>query len=170
MQNNDSDYIVVGKISGVFGVKGWVKVRSYTEPTRNILSYSPWYLRNKTGWQVVDVKESRQHGGIPIAQLGEIRDRDQALLLRGTEIAISHAQLPKLSADEYYWSELTGLAVRTVDNIDLGTVARVMATGSNDVLVVAGDRERLIPYIREQVIKTVDLVNHLIVVDWDPDF
>lgn len=170
MQNSDFDYLVVGRIGGAYGIKGWVKVQCYTEPVTNILNYSPWYMRHKSAWQELNVENTKLHSGAIIAQFEGIVDRNQALAIRGLEIAVNRDQLPVLEAGEYYWHDLIGLAVKTVQDEDLGLVVNLMATGANDVLVIKGDRERLIPFIREQVIKKIDLADRLIVVDWDADF
>ena len=102
-------------------------------------------------------------------------DRDSATALVGREIAVTRQQLPALDEGDYYWRDLLGLQVINLDDVTLGTVANLMETGANDVLVVEshsdGERqERLIPYIREQVIRHVDLEQGVIRVDWDPDF
>lgn len=174
MQHAD-DMIVLGHISGLFGVQGWVKIYSHTDPRDNILGYSPWYLWMQGEWLPFSVIKGKQHGKSLIAHLEQCPDRDSAATLVGKEIAIPRRQLPTLEEGEYYWSELQGLRVINEDDVDLGTVSHLLETGANDVLVVeqreAGDKqERLIPYIRDQVIKKVDLDAGVIRVDWDADF
>ncbi len=163
-------YIVVGRISGVYGVRGWVKVYSHTQPRTNILSYGTWYLRGQNGWQEVMLKDGKSHGKGVIAQLEGCDDRDQALALRGRDIAIRREQLAETGANDYYWDDLIGLDVVTETGVELGTVHHLFETGANDVLVIRGERERLIPYIPEQVIVSIDLEAGRIVVDWDPEF
>lgn len=173
---NANDMIVLGHISGLFGIKGWVKVYSHTSPRDNILRYSPWYLQQQGEWIAYRLEEGKQHGKGIIARLENCRDRDSAAGLVGKEIAITRQQLPALDKDEYYWSDLQGLQVINQQGVELGKVSHLIETGSNDVLVVEQaesgrkTRERLIPYIREQVIKNVDLDKGVISVDWDPDF
>jgi 16S rRNA processing protein RimM len=170
----ESGMIVLGRVSGLFGVKGWIKVHSDTEPRDNILNYSPWYLRRQDGWQPCEVIAGRPHGKGIVAQLANCPDRDAAAELIGSTIAIRHDQLPAAGEDEYYWSDLRGLKVITIQGVELGRVVNLMETGANDVLVVreAGEqgRERLIPFIRHQVIQEVDLENGQLTVDWDPEF
>jgi len=174
MQDAD-DMIVLGHISGLFGIQGWVKVYSHTEPRDNILRYSPWYLSIEGEWRPCPVAQGKQHGKTLIARLASCADRDSAAALVGKEIAVPRTQLPSLDEGEYYWRDLLGLQVINLDDVDLGRVTNLMETGANDVLVVeqseaAGKQERLIPFIREQVIKQVDLQEGVIRVDWDPDF
>ena len=170
----DPGMILLGRVSGLFGVKGWIKVYSDTEPRDNILNYSPWYLRRQDGWQPYEIIAGRPHGKGIVAQLANCHDRDAAAELIGSTIAIRQDQLPAAGEDEYYWSELRGLKVITTLGIELGRVVSLMETGANDVLVVreAGEqgREHLIPFIRQQVIHKVDLENGQLTVDWDPEF
>lgn len=167
-----NDMVKLGRISGVFGVKGWLKVHSDTEPRENILNYSPWYLLINGQWQPRKVLAGRVHNKGLVVQLEGCDDRDLAATLVRTEIAITLEQLPRPEAGEYYWRDLTGLQVKTLDGVDLGKITNLMETGANDVLVVkAGDgRERLIPFIREQVVTHVDLQAGTMTVDWDPEF
>lgn len=167
---SDTQRLTIGKVSGVFGVKGWVKVFSYTEPRENILSYSQWILKKGSTERNVKVHNGQLQGKSVVASLEGIIDRDQAAALNGWDILINREQLPPAQEGEYYWADLTGLKVFTVDGIDLGKVDHLLETGANDVLVVVGERERLIPYLTEQTIKSVDLTQGKITVDWDPDF
>jgi 16S rRNA processing protein RimM len=160
--------VVLGRILGVHGVQGWVKVFSETEPRENIFRYSPWYLGPAT--EPRRVLEGRMQGKGLIARLERCVDRDQAAALVGLEIAVRRDQLPPPSPDELYWADLEGLQVQTVAGELLGRVNRLFATGANDVLVVEGARERLIPFVWDEVVKEVDFEHGLMRVDWDPDF
>ncbi|MEJ2343825.1 MAG: ribosome maturation factor RimM [Gammaproteobacteria bacterium] len=170
MAQQPGKLITMGRISGLFGVRGWVKVFSSTDPRENILQYRPWYVRAADQWQAMEVAEGQRHGKGVIARLEGVDDRDAASALVGAEIAVRRDQLAALKPDEYYWSDLEGLRVVTTGGADLGTVDHLLETGANDVLVVRGERERLIPYLRGDVVKDVDLEQGLIQVDWDPDF
>lgn len=168
---SNKEFLSAGEISGVFGVKGWVKVFSYTQPRENILQYSPWILRKKGSEQDVKLIAGRRHGNAVVAELQGISDRDAALDLIGAEILIRRSQLPKNPPGEYYWADLVGLTVENQEGIVLGRVDHLMETGANDVLVVVdGEVERLIPFVQQQVVLSVDLDSGMIVVDWDPDF
>lgn len=168
--NGERKRIVIGKFGGPFGVKGWIKLLSWTEPREAIADHSPWQLKLPEGWREREVVECRPHGKGLIAMLEGIADRDQAAVLLGVEIAVWRDELGETRPGEYYWADLEGLEVRLAEGRSLGRVQGIMATGSNDVLVVKGERERLIPFIQGQVIKGVDLDAGVILVDWDPDF
>lgn len=162
--------ITLGKISGVFGVKGWVKVYSYTAEQDNILSYKTWYLYQHGQWQEVKVLAGKRHGKGLVANLEGVTDRDQALALQGVLIGTVRDALPKLAADEFYWSDLIGLSVVTTDQQALGQISHLFETGANDVMVVKGDRERWLPWVMHDVVKNVDLDTGTVQVEWDPDF
>ena len=168
----DDAMVVVGRIEGPYGVRGWLRVRSYTDPPENLTDYRPWHLdRNGDGsWREVRVEQVRSHGEGFRCSIDGVADRDAAAAWRGALVAVTESVLPAPEADEYYWRDLIGLSVTTVAGTDLGRVETLMATGANDALVVRdGDRERLVPFIA-QVAREVDLERGVIVVDWDPDF
>jgi len=168
---SSSDYIHLGEISGVFGVRGWVKVFSHTAPRKNIVKYKIWQLvSHRDDYKSVKVLNGRQQGKGVVAQLEGITDPNQARLFIGTKIYINKHQLAQLRKDEYYWSDLEGLTVITTLGVNLGKVAWLFETGNNDVLVVEGERERYLPYIVDDVIISVDLQASEMIVDWDPEF
>ena len=160
----------MGRVTGPYGVNGWVRVISYTEPPEELLGYSPWYLQRSGDWQATRVQEARTHGKGLVVRFPDCRDRDHAQEMAGSDIGIYRSQLPETGEDQYYWCDLLGLQVITLDDTPLGVVDHLIETGSNDVLVVRGDRERLVPFIPGQVVDAVDLVAGEIRVDWDPDF
>jgi len=168
---SDNELINVGEISGVFGVKGWIKVFSLTDPRENIISYSPWTLKKGNEVKQVKLVSGKRQGKSIVAQIEGLTDRNDAELLRGWKILIDKSQLPKTEEGVYYWTQLIGLFVETDQGISLGKVDSLLETGANDVLIVKDDKqERLIPFINGQVIKQVDLDDRKIIVDWDPDF
>lgn len=164
------EMIILGRISGLFGVRGWVKVYSHTSPREGVLGYKTWYLKRPEGWMPYKLATGRVQGKGVVARLAGFDDREQAAGLIGLEIAVRREQLPKLKPGEYYWSDLEGLRVENLEGVDLGVVSHLFETGANDVLVVEGDRERLIPYTRGEAVQRVDLESGRIIVDWDPDF
>jgi len=161
--------VALGRVSGLFGVRGWVKVHSDTRPRENILRYSPWYLLRGGRWRAYEVLAGRPQGKTLVAHLRGCDDREQARRLMGATIAVRRSQLGG-DEDGYFWTDLEGLEVVTAEGRVLGVVDHLMETGANDVLVVRGERERLIPWLPEQVILSVDLEAGCIRVDWDPDF
>ncbi len=169
VSDNPSDLVVVGRISGVFGVRGWVKVYSYTHPLENILAYNPWQVSLGEEWKTTFLLGGRPHGKGIVAQLEGFSNPESARVLLGADIAVHRDQLPSPRSGQYYWRDLVGLAVETLDGAALGTVDHLLETGANDVLVVMGERERLIPYI-DQVVVDVDLHEKRMRVDWDPEF
>ena len=162
--------LVMGRIAAPYGVKGWVRVVTFTETPANLLAYSPWYLKREGGWQAVALLDGREHGKGLVAQLAGCDDRDKAAALSGSEIGVYRSQLPVPDSDAYYWSDLVGMQVFTTRDVLLGVVDHLIETGANDVLVIRGERECLVPFIRDQVIKSVDIAAGVIRVDWDPDF
>ena len=162
--------VEVGKLAGVYGVQGWIKVRSYTEPPEAILDYSPWYLSKHGEHLVCDLLDGRCHGRGLVVCLQYLDERELAAKWNGAQVLIERVQLPPLAADEYYWTDLIGCRVVTTAGVDLGTLRNLLATGANDVLVVQGERERLLPFVQGEVVTSVDLAARLIVVDWDPEF
>ena len=172
-----SDKLIVGEISGVYGVKGWIKVHSDTDPREGIAEYNPWHLKQgghgNGEWREVHVDQCERHAKTIIAKLAGVDDRDQALSLAGALIGISPEQLPVLGEDEFYWRDLIGLRVFNREGIELGTVRRLMETGANDVLVVSpekGGKEHLVPWTPGRAILQVDLELGRIDVDWDAEF
>jgi 16S rRNA processing protein RimM len=163
-------WVTLGRVSGVFGVKGWLKVRSYTEPHDNIAGFDVWTLRMNGADRTFEVEDGHSHAGSVVAKLRGLDDRDLAREWIGAEIVVEREQLPSLAADEWYWTDLEGLEVRTTAGEVLGKVDHLLATGANDVLVVDGAAERLIPFIVGSVVQQVDLRNRVIVVDWSPDY
>jgi 16S rRNA processing protein RimM len=161
--------VILGRVVGLFGVRGWVKVHSYTEPREALLEYRGWLLGRDGDWQQVDVAEGRQHGKGIVVRLQGIEDRDAAAELLGSDIGVDRDALPEAEDGRYYWADLEGLTVVHRDGTELGKVAYLMATGANDVLVVDGPVERLIPFVPETVILDVDLAAGVIRVDWEWD-
>lgn len=163
--------VVVGRITAVFGVRGEVRVHSLTDPPENLCEYRPWMLADSAGvWGECEPMGVRGHGRGLIARFKGVDDRDAAQALVGRDVAVRRSELPPTEAGEHYWIDLIGLRVVTTEGCELGAVSHLMETGANDVLVVQGDRERLIPYLPGQVVMEVRTQDRCIVVDWDPEF
>ncbi|GAA6173339.1 ribosome maturation factor RimM [Colwellia sp. KU-HH00111] len=174
---NKENQIILGKVGAVYGIKGWLKIHSFTDELEAILDYFPWSLKLGNKTQAVEVTDWRKHNKGLIVKVGNIDDRDEAQALVGSEILTSEKSLPDLPEGEFYWRDLIGMNVVTNKGYDLGIVTDMMETGANDVLVVKANlndgfskKERLIPYLLEQVIESVSRENNQICVDWDPGF
>ncbi len=162
--------LVMGRIARPYGVKGWLHVITYTAHPENLLEYLPWYLHRQGRWQAAELASGRCHGKGLVVQFAKCMDRDAAEALKGIEIGVYRDQLPASGNDEYYWSDLVGLQVITKQHRVLGVVDHLIETGANDVLVVKGEQEYLVPFIQGQVVEAVDLEAREIRVDWDPDY
>lgn len=170
--------LVVGRITAVFGVRGWVKVHSYTQQLDTLCSYQPWWVETENGLQQVTIDEWRRQGENLVAHMVGVDDRDIAQTWCGKDIRVERDKLPELQDDDFYWYQLVGLSVITHhggEQVRLGKVKSLLETGANDVLVVKGDsesvdrEERLIPYV-DQFVTKVNLADQRIDVNWDPDF
>ena len=163
--------LLLGRIHGAFGVRGELKLESFTDPVRGILRYQPWTLRRPDGSEnSIEGATGRETPKGLVATLPGIEDRDAAEALRGAELWVPRSVLPPPAPGEYYWVDLEGLRVVNVEGVDFGTVSHLLSTGANDVLVARGDRERLIPFLEPDYIRSVDFDAGVVTVDWDADF
>jgi 16S rRNA processing protein RimM len=169
-----SDKVIIGKIGASYGVKGWVKINSFTDVPEGIFDYSPWQLSDGKEYRI---DQWRPHGKSLVAKVVGVESRDDAERIKNLDIAINENQLPELGEGEFYWRELTGMQVVTTQGYNLGVVKDVFNTGANDVLQVRakvndafGQKERLLPFVMDSVIKSVDKAASVITVDWDPGF
>ena len=169
--------VTLGKVGAVYGIKGWLKIHSFTDDQEAILDYFPWSLKLGNKVQSVEITDWRKHNNGLVVKVAGIDDRDIAQKLVGSEIFVSEDALSDLPEGEFYWRDLIGMTVVTDKGYDLGQVSDIMETGANDVLVVKanlkdgfGKKERLIPYLIDQVILSVSTENKQICVDWDPGF
>ena len=179
-----ADRIVAGRVRSPYGVRGWVWMDSFTDNPASIFEWEPWILTreaDKTGIRTeierIDTAPEtwRRLDKGYIVKLVGYPDRTSVELLTNCLIEVDKGHLPQLGYDEFYWRDLEGCRVETVDKDVLGVVKKVMPTGANDVLVVAGStssidkKERLIPFTR-QAVTDIDMAERLIRVDWDPEF
>jgi len=159
----------MGRIAAPYGVRGWVRIETYSAATESLLDHRVWWLEHKGTWQEERVEEARVHGHSVVAKLEGCSDRDAAAMLKGADIAIPRSELPAAGPGEFYWADLIGLKVTNEQAQELGVVARMLETGANDVLVVEGSRERLIPFVQE-VVRQVDFAAGVITVAWDATY
>ena len=164
-----AEFVVLGRIAGLHGVKGGLKVYSYTRPAEAILEYTPWYLDFGGAWQAVVRTDAYARQQRLIAYLEGFCDRDRATGLVGADIAVRRSQLKPLQAGEHYWVDLIGLGAYTPSGQHLGSVVGMLDTGANDVLIVRGERDRLVPYVEGVYVRNVDLANRRLELDWRLD-
>jgi 16S rRNA processing protein RimM len=169
--SKDLDLVIMGRVVAPYGVFGWLKIVPDTEEFDGLLDYKKWWIGKDDDWRELAVKEAKTHNDVLLVKLQGIDDRNAAVACKGKQIAVPRALLPKLKGEEYYWSDLIGLSVKNLQDVDFGKISDVLATGANDVVVAKSDsgQERLIPYIA-QVILAVDLEAKTMLVDWDADF
>jgi len=162
--------VIMGRVASAHGIRGWVKIQPFTERLDSLLDYQTWWIGHEHGpWREVKVGQCEVHNKTLAAQLPECPDRTAAEKLKGLLIAVPRSSLPPQAEDEYYWSDLIGLAVVNEAGVQLGTVTNLLETGANQVLSVTGDSgEILIPFVAS-AIKQVDLRNKTIHVDWALD-
>ncbi|WP_166208766.1 ribosome maturation factor RimM [Cognatiluteimonas telluris] len=163
--------LLLGRVHGAFGIRGELKLESFTDPETAIFRYQPWLLRDAQGREreLTGVR-GREGGKGLVATFPGIDDRDSAEALRGAELYAPRSALPPPRPGEYYWVDLEGLRVVNVEGADFGTVSHLFSTGANDVLVARGDRERMIPFLEPDYIRSVDFDAGVVTVDWDADF
>ena len=167
MQNDKT--INIGKVIGLHGVKGWLKILSFSSPPENIFNYKSLIISNKYINQIFHIEDSRKQGKKILIKLDNIDDRTSAESLKESDIYIQRSDLPQLSEDTYYWEDLLGFNVFNQNNIKIGNVDSFIETGSNDVLIVKTPKNKniLIPFIMNKSIKVVNIESHCITVDWE---
>ncbi len=161
-------WVFAGQVGGVYGVRGWVKIRSDIEDPETLFEFKRWKFALRGTWSELIIDDHKTHGNGFIGHLQGVDDRDEAKRLVGADIAVEQSEFPALVPGEYYWSQLQGLEVFQINGTFVGIVKRLLETGANDVLVVSGNKEKLIPYAPE-FIREVDLENNRIVVDWESE-
>lgn len=161
-----SPRVALGQVTGVFGVRGWIRLVSYTRPHEGILDYPRWTIAGRE-WELA---EGRHHGDSMVARLEGLDDRDAAMRLRGEAIEVARERLPDPGPGMHYWADLIGFEVVSEGGAVLGTVESVFENGAQDVMVVQGERERLIPFVAGPIVKQVDAQGRRIVVDWEPGY
>lgn len=159
--------VVLGRVTGVFGIKGWVKIESYTDPVESILSFRDWLLEQRTVRRTVAVREGRRHGRQVVAHIESFDDRDRAAELVGAEISVPRSSLPKLGAREYYRADLIGLTVRGAGGAVLGKVDHFIDAPAGAVMVVRGEQDLWLPATPPHL-RRIDLTRGEVHVEWQP--
>ena len=162
--------VEVGRLGAAHGVRGWLRVQSFTDPPQRLFEWKRWRLHSEQGAaSEVTVLEARQQGNGWVARLEGIDDRDAASRLTGQLVLVEREELPPTEGREHYRADLVGFSVMNLDGALLGTVDHFIDTPGNAVMVVKGDRERLIP-VTEQHLLVIDKGQRLLTVDWPEDF
>ena len=160
----------MGRFGTAYGIRGWLKVISFTDPIDNLLDYKTWHIHHNQEWQTVVIEAGKRHGQFLVVKIADCEDRDQALTFTNDLIAVPRDELTPLKHGEYYWTDLVGLRVLNQKGIELGKIDHLIETGSNDVMIVKdADTERLVPYTNN-VVKSINLDSQEMHVDWDEDF
>jgi len=167
VKKSSPNWVVIGKLGKAHGIKGLISVISYMEPRENILKYSDWLISERGEWRTLHRSEDRVTPKGIFVHVDGYDTREEVGTLTNAEISIPKGLLPALAEGEYYWDDLIGLNVKTMQNLMIGQVASLISTGSNDVLIVSGEKRHLIPYLQNDVIKKVDLIAGEIIIDWD---
>jgi 16S rRNA processing protein RimM len=162
-------FVVMGRVGAPYGVSGWIKVQTLTEVVDSLLGYPCWWLGHGDDWRKYKLLEGRVHGTGLVARIAGIADRNAAAQIRGQSIALRRVELPPPPDGEYYWADLIGLSVVNLQGENLGQVAEIFSTGASDVVIVRGERERLIPFVAPVLVQ-VELERERLVVDWGVDY
>ena len=166
---NGQEKLVIGRVSSPHGIKGWLKILSYTDPVENIFSYKSIFLKKRDDYLPFEIEDYSISGKIIRMKLKGVDDRNHSEDIAECEILINRDDLPEISSDSYYWADLIGFQIKREGGEDLGILDSFLETGSNDVMVVIGinKNRNLIPFINRDVVKTVDMEGKVIIVDWD---
>ena len=169
LQPKDSDdpFIIVGQLGAPYGVKGWNHLRSFTNPVANILEYRQWFVQQKNEWVVFELVDGRLHGQSIAVHLKGIDDRDKAALLSQCHVALHRSQLPQLGSEQFYWSDLEGMTVKSLEGEELGIVDYLYENAGVDVMVVKKEQqEQHIPFLLNDTVLKVDMDHKILLVDW----
>ena len=164
----DDKKIYLGKITGVHGIKGWLKIQSFSSPPENILNYPSWIINNQGEEELYSIEQGRKQNNKIVVKLEKIDDRNTAESLINSKIQILRSDLPKLSNENYYWSDLVGLSVLSSEEKVIGKIESLIETGANDVMVIITlkDERILIPFVMHEIIKEVNVELNYIKIDW----
>ncbi|WP_158527425.1 ribosome maturation factor RimM [Pelagibaculum spongiae] len=172
---SESEMVVLGQIGAAHGLRGWVRVQTFTDDPETVFKHPNWVLEKNGQRTQVKVESRRPSGKYYLAKVDCSNDCDQAKSLTGSNILIERRLLPNLDEGDYYWTDLEGLNVVTREGFALGKIHHLMETGSNDVLVIRGQykgerKEHVLPFLPDDVVLEVDLKAQQMTVDWDPEF
>jgi 16S rRNA processing protein RimM len=162
--------IIIGRFGSPFGVKGWIKVHSFTDPEENLLTYANWYISERNIWSLIKHDDYAKHSKGWIVHLVGYDTPEAVRFLASTDIAIAHSDLPPLAEEEFYMSDIVGFSAINLEGVTLGEVMGFVDSGAHELLVITGEKEYLIPLIKGRFLKAVDKAKQQITVDWSADF
>lgn len=171
-----AELLVLGQITSTFGVKGWVKVFSYTQPKENIFSYTPWLIKQNNQQVALKLMQGKTQGKGLIAKLEGVNSPEDAAEYLGKDLYLDPANLPVLEEDDFYLNQVLGFKVINLQDELLGEVAGFIETGANDVVIVKpciaslDKQERLIPLVLPQIVKQANFEAGTLIVDWHADY
>jgi len=160
--------VVVGRLGQAYGIKGWLKLQSFTAPEDNIFKYAPWYIKHSRGYEPITITEFKPHSKGFVIHLSHCNDRTTAQTLVGFDIVIEQKQLPLLKEGEFYLVELEGMEVKTTTGLLLGTLSYFLPVGDTEVMVIEGEKQHLVPFLMDHFVKDINKKEKYIIVDWDP--
>ncbi len=165
MARRPPELIELGRIAGSYGVRGWVKVAPQKGVAEALVAAKQWWLGDKA----CRVEQAKVHSATVVAKLAGIETREQAVALKGSRIAVARSALPDADDGRYYLADLIGLEVVNEMGLKLGVVRLWLTNGPQDVMELAGERVRLVPWV-PTVVKKVDLEAKRIEVEWGADW
>ena len=161
--------VVLGQVGGAFGVQGWVRIHSYTDPPANILEYGRWQLGRAGQWREVEVEDGKVTAKGVLAKFAGVETPEDARLATGSQIAVGREELPAPAPGEYYWSDLEGLQAFGREDRLLGRIEEFRTTPAGPVVVIRGERQHWVPFVKERIV-SVDLDAGRVVLDWAADW
>lgn len=164
--------ILIGRVNGLFGVRGWLRFFSYTRPSANLVGYNPLWINQQTGWRAYEVEASQAYAdGRLVAKFRGVDSREAARELLGCDVGIMPTQLAKEDPTDFYWIDLIGCQVQNEAGVVLGVVKEMLETGAHDVMRVRQHKtDELIPFVLGQIVKSVDVEAKCIMVDWETGY
>ena len=163
----DDDYVIVGRFGRVYGIKGFIHIQSFTEPSENIFSYAPWYIKIKKNWCPIEIHQKVISNERLVVHVKNYLTREDVSFLTNVEIAVPRDVLPQLDTGEIYYHDLIDLTVYNQNNDCLGKIVEILPTGANDVIVISGEKRTLVPLVWDVFIQHVDLTKGLMNIHWD---
>jgi 16S rRNA processing protein RimM len=168
MGDDASALIQLGFVGAPFGVRGWIKLRSHTDPPERLLEHRSLRIGQGSVWQSYRIETSGRSGGALTVKLAGVEDRDQAQALRGLQVCVPRGELPQRDDKDFYRADLIGCEVVNLGGIELGLVRHFIETPAQVLMVVRGTQEFWIPAVPRHL-RRVDLQARQVIVDWNVD-